>query len=93
MPLYTGDYLRDTTRLTTEQHGAYLLLIMDYWTNGPPPDNDAILAQITRMSLEAWSNASSTIRAFFEHQDGVLIHHRINKEIEAAKVKKADAVA
>jgi uncharacterized protein YdaU (DUF1376 family) len=93
MPLYPGDYLRDTTRLTTEQHGAYLLLIMDYWTNGPPPDNDVILAQITRMSLDAWSNASSTIRAFFEHQDGVLIHHRINKEIEAAKVKKADAVA
>lgn len=93
MPLYPGDYLRDTTRLTTEQHGAYLLLIMDYWTNGPPPDNDVILAQITRMPLDAWSNASSTIRAFFEHQDGVLIHHRINKEIEAAKVKKADAVA
>jgi uncharacterized protein YdaU (DUF1376 family) len=93
MPLYPGDYLRDTSRLTTEQHGAYLLLIMDYWTNGPPPDDDAILAQITRMSPNAWSNACSTVRAFFKQCDGKLTHTRIDKEIEAAKEKKVAAVA
>ena len=41
---HIGDYLQDTTRLSTEQQGAYLLLIMDYWTNGPLPDDDAALA-------------------------------------------------
>src|SRR5699024_9631718 len=40
MPLYVRDYLGATSRLTTEQHGAYMLLIMDDWLNGPPPDDE-----------------------------------------------------
>ena len=61
MPLYIGDYLADTTRLTTEQHGAYLLLIMDYWRSGKLPDNDAVLMQITRLQPNAWSNARAML--------------------------------
>lgn len=90
MPLWIGDYLADTNRLTTEQHGAYLLLIMDYWTNGPLPPDDKTLAQITRMSLDAWSNASSILLAFFEHRRGRLHHKRIDAEKEAA-IKRASA--
>ena len=87
MPLYIGDYLSDTTRLTTEQHGAYMLLIMDYWMNGPLPDNDRTLAQICRMSFESWSNASSILRAFFEAKRGRLHHRRIDSEKESAIIK------
>ena len=43
------DYLSDTMRLTTEAHGAYLLLILDYYeSEGPSPDDDFILAAIAQ---------------------------------------------
>jgi hypothetical protein len=58
MPLYVGDYLADTGRLTTEQPGAYLLLILDYWRNGALPD-DSILATICGLSATAWSMHSA----------------------------------
>lgn len=85
MPLYIADYLADTSRLTTEQHGAYLLLLIDYWRNGPLPDDDAVLAQITRMSPDAWSNARSTIQAFFKQESSKWVHGRVEAELAKAK--------
>ena len=92
MPLFIGDYLADTARLTTEQHGAYLLLIMDYWRNGPPPDDAQVLCQITRLSIDAWSNAQAMLRRFFTVGDGVWRHKRIDKEIQSAGTKKGKAI-
>lgn len=80
MPLYIADYIADTNRLTTEQHGAYLLLIMDYWRNGPLPDDDAALANITRLSLPAWKKHRSTIARMFQMEDGEWRHKRIDAE-------------
>ena len=88
MPLYIADYLSATSRLTTEQHGAYLLLIMDYWKNGAPPDNNQILAQITKLSPDAWSNARTMLQPFFEVMDGLWIQHRIEAEMVKAQHNK-----
>lgn len=93
MPLYVADYLADTSRLTTEQHGAYLLLLMDYWRNGPPPDDDAILQQITRMRPDAWSIARAVLVQFFSIENGVWKHSRVEKELSDAKDKKETQVA
>jgi len=81
MPLYIGDYLSDTARLTTEQHGAYLLLLMDYWKSGKLPDNDLILAQISKLSPDAWSNAKAMLMQFFTIENGYWIHQRVEKEL------------
>ena len=88
MPLYVADYLSATSRLTTEQHGAYLLLLMDYWKNGPPPDNDGVLAQITRLSPVAWSNARTMLEAFFQVESGQWSHHRVEQELAKANHNK-----
>jgi len=82
MPLYVGDYLRDTGRLTTEGHGAYLLLIFDYWTSGKPlPDNDQQLAAIARLPLPRWKALRSVLAAFFQVGDGIWRHKRIDDEL------------
>jgi uncharacterized protein YdaU (DUF1376 family) len=47
--LGAAECLASTGRLTTEGHGAYLLLLLDAARYGPPPDNDEILAAIARL--------------------------------------------
>jgi uncharacterized protein YdaU (DUF1376 family) len=88
MPLYIADYLSATSRLTTEQHGAYLLLLMDYWKNGAPPDNDAVLAQITKLSPDAWANARTMLQPFFEVKDGLWLQSRVEDEMQKANHNK-----
>jgi uncharacterized protein YdaU (DUF1376 family) len=89
MPLYIGDYLGATQRLTTEQHGAYLLLLIDYWRNGPPPNDDPVLAQITRLKASAWRKMKPVILGFFKDQEGRLIHSRA--EVERLKAAEHQA--
>ena len=80
MPLYVSDYLNDTGRLTTEQHGAYLLLILDYWQNGPPPDNNDVLCRIARMSPRSWVFMRPVMERFFTVAGGRWTHPRIDAE-------------
>jgi uncharacterized protein YdaU (DUF1376 family) len=90
MPLYVADYLSSTTRLTTEQHGAYLLLIIDYWKSGRLPDDDSVLANVTRLSVDAWAKHRGVLQGFFEVNNGEWIHSRIEKELEkSGDLKKA----
>src|ERR1700720_3788483 len=84
MPLYVGDYLRDTRDLNTLQHGAYLLLIMHYWQHDALPADDARLAAIAGLSVAQWRRIREPVQAKFS--DGWK-HKRI--EAELAKVDRA----
>ena len=55
---YMGDYLKDTMHLTTEQHGAYLLLLMECWTQGRIPTDLQGQAVIVRMSVYRWKKSA-----------------------------------
>lgn len=86
MPLDIGAYLGDTMRLTTQQHGAYFLLLLDYWKSGPLPDDDAVLAGLTKVDPTEWkSKVGPVVRRFFNlGGDGLLHQKRSDAEIEKA---------
>lgn len=86
-PFYVGDYLRDTSRLSTEAHGAYLLLILDYWPNGAPPDDNETLASITKLSMKGWLAMRPRLEPFFTITNGRWTHKRIEHELIQAEAK------
>lgn len=90
MQLYVADYLADTQHLTTEEHGAYMLLIFSYWQTGKPLRIDR-LATVARMSNERWSSVEDTLAEFF-HVVGTHWHHfRIEADLDAVNSKSANA--
>lgn len=95
MPLYVADYLADTAHLTTTQHGAYLLLLMNYWQRGGPlPDDDKRLASIARLGLREWKRSRPVIEEFFTSTHGALVSSRVEHELarvadKSLKSKKA----
>ena len=92
MPLYIGDYMGDTAHLSTEQHGAYLLLLMHQWRRGSIPTDEASLAQITRSTPARWRNRiAPVVMAFFTMVDGALVQRRLLDEMEKAKKKSQEA--
>lgn len=88
MPLYVGAYLADTMGLNGAQHGAYLLLLMHYWTTGPLEDDDDTLAMIARTDPKVWcKEIGPKVRKFFELRDDGCLHQ---KRMDAERAKAAD---
>jgi len=90
MRLYVADYLADTRRLTTLEHGAYMLLIMEYWRNRGLPKNDEQLARIAGFSAddERWLSVRSAVA---QHFDENWRHERIEIELARADLKSLQA--
>ena len=90
MQLYVADYLADTAHLNAAQHGAYLLLIMNYWQRGKPLDNrNERLANVARMSNEEWQQNKADIAEFFVIDGDTWTHRRIEDDLAAVSAKSA----
>jgi uncharacterized protein YdaU (DUF1376 family) len=73
-------------------HGAYFLLLMHYWRKGPLPNDPELLANIAKMTPDAWSIAQAVLMQFFYvGEDGLLHQKRADREIEAAIAKRKSA--
>jgi uncharacterized protein YdaU (DUF1376 family) len=91
MQFYVADYLADTMHLTTEEHGAYMLLIMNYWQTGKPIPKKR-LACVARMSNDRWNSVEDTLYEFFtEDERGCWKHTRIEQELSKVRAKSNQA--
>lgn len=92
--MFWGDYFGDTMHLTTEEHGAYLLLLGTYWRRGKPlPDDDRDLATVTKMTPKKWKMVRPKISEFFDISEGVWRHKRVEKEILKSSARLSSARA
>lgn len=88
MQLYIADYLADTQHLTTEQNGAYLLLLMTMWrAGGSLPNDEKKLARIARVSLKRWHMIANEVMEFFDVDGDVITQKRLVEELQKAVSK------
>lgn len=89
-PFYPSDYLGDTMHLSTEEHGAYLLLLITMWQHGARLPNDpAKLARIARVPSRRWAAVWGNVSEFFREKDGDIYSPRMREEYEKATAKSA----
>ena len=87
MQLYIADYLADTMHLSAEEHGAYLLLMFNYWQTGKPiPKNR--LAKIARLTNERWADVEPSLQEFFCDNGEEWVHLRIEEDLASVREKK-----
>lgn len=88
MQLYVADYLADTQHLTTEQHGAYLLLLMSMWrAGGSLPSDSKTLAKVAQMAHSRWHKLAPVLMPMFVEEDGRVTQKRLAKEHQKAVLK------
>lgn len=88
MQFYVADYLGDTRHLTTEQHGAYLLLLMAMWrADGVLPNEPSKLARIAGLTASRWAKICDDVMAFFDLCEGGITQGRLAAELAIANEK------
>jgi uncharacterized protein YdaU (DUF1376 family) len=86
MPLYVGDYLRDTGHLSTAEHGGYLLALMHAWGHGGLlPRDETRLQRICKMDAKQWAASRDTLLEFFYLTEDGYRQKRVERELERAQ--------
>ena len=93
IPLFPDAYLRDTTHLTTEEHGAYFLLLMAAWGNDDCtlPYDEKRLAALAKMPLLKWRKIAHIILEFWTIDNGRISQSRLLREFAYVQDKSKKA--
>jgi uncharacterized protein YdaU (DUF1376 family) len=89
MPVYIGDYLGDTTELSAEEHGAYMLLLMHYWLKkGEIGDDITRLARVCKVDEKT---CSFILGYYFTLENGNYKNKRADEEMKNAEARRQSA--
>lgn len=78
MPMFIDAYLADTTHLTAEEHGAYLLLLMAMWRRGGwVPNDDKDLAKFCCCHPKRWPRVKKRLMPMLIKKDGELSQKKL----------------
>ena len=91
MKIYPVDYLNGTKRMTYEEKGVYIDLILEYWDNGGPLGNEKKMKSFLSISAHRWNKVKENVLEKFYEKDGVFHHERIDKEIAQAIERREKA--
>jgi uncharacterized protein YdaU (DUF1376 family) len=79
---YPGDYINKTRTLTMAQHGAYLLLLWEYYINGPFLAKATPLLNVCQSKSEAdAADVQLVLDQFFVRKGDFYHHERADEEI------------
>lgn len=86
MPIYTGDYLRDTQHLSCSEHGIYFKLLMYCWDQkGPAPlDERRLCGIVNARSGDEIEALRRVLAEFFVRMEDGFYNRRMQKEVERA---------
>lgn len=87
LPLFTGDYLRDTQHLSCSEHGIFLKLLMHCWDQkGPAPlDERKLCGIVNARSSDEIEALRRVLGEFFTRMDDGHYNHRMQREIERSE--------
>lgn len=90
MPFYVADYILDTSHLSLEEHGAYLLLMFTMWRRGGelPAEHDRLARILGVTDPERFERLWDTLREFFERDGDVIRQRRLTDEWAKAMSNK-----
>jgi uncharacterized protein YdaU (DUF1376 family) len=88
MPLYVTQFLADTTHMTATQGWAYINLLCAMWRSddGTLPNDNAVLARVSKVHPPLWEKAWNAIKHLFD-VDG----DRVTSAALQAELGKANA--
>ena len=85
-PFHVRDYLAETRRLNCEQHGMYLLLLLEYWRlDGELNNDDQELSEIVKLDRKSFDKHIPTVRKMFRIEGDRLRHDGLDAELVKLK--------